>query len=159
MKIDNIELEAKIEEKIGTENYTYIFHKELYPEMGATVNPRDFTVTITETKDTLIFNLKEDGKIELKKGVIKIDTANISQEQSDAYQKADEFKYMLLGRLESDCKYFLGFGGRSERNLWAGNVKDQIAKMRELHNEIRIKPEWLSLDQIAEYETKMSEEN
>ena len=148
------DLEAKIEEEIGTPNFTYIFHKELYPEMGATVNPKDFTVTLTETKETLVFNLQDD--------VIKLlsSQSKMSKERSQAYQKADEFKYMLLSRLKEDCKYFLGFGGRSEKHLWLGNVVDQIAKMNELYNDLRIKPNWLSLEEIKEYENKMNgEEN
>lgn len=42
--------------------------------------------------------------------------------------------YMLLSRLKADCDYFLGAGGRAEKHLWAGNVREQIAKMRELYN-------------------------
>ena len=67
----------------------------------------------------------------------------------------DEFNYMMLSRLESDCKYFLGAGGGSERSLWAGNVKDQIKEMKRLWNIIKIKPEWLSLNDIKNYEKKM----
>lgn len=42
--------------------------------------------------------------------------------------------YMLLSRLKADCDYFLGAGGRAEKHLWAGNVREQIAKMRELYD-------------------------
>ena len=41
--------------------------------------------------------------------------------------------YRLLSRLKADCDYFLGAGGRAEKHLWAGNVREQIAKMRELY--------------------------
>lgn len=66
--------------------------------------------------------------------------------------------YRLLGRLVADCNYFLGYGNGYEGHLWAGNVKDQIAKMKELWNSLPLsdKPEWLSLEDIQEYETKMS---
>lgn len=69
------------------------------------------------------------------------------------------FNYMLLGRLESDCKYFLGFGNRNESRLWAGSVKEQIEKMKELHNSFPEgeKPEWLTYEGILEYEKLMSE--
>ena len=60
------DLEAKIEEAIGTDNYTYIFHTELYPECGATVNKNDFTVSITQSKEIKEFRLLEDGSIKLK---------------------------------------------------------------------------------------------
>ena len=64
--------------------------------------------------------------------------------------------YMLLSRLKSDCDYFLNHGGRSEKNLWAGNVEDQIEKMKELWNSLDKKPEWLSMDDIEIYEKEMS---
>lgn len=68
--------------------------------------------------------------------------------------------YMLLSRLKSDCEYFLNHGGRSEKHLWAGNVKDQIEKMKELWNSFPKdkKPEWLSMEDIEKYEKEMSKE-
>lgn len=67
-----------------------------------------------------------------------------------------KFQYMMLGRLKSDCDYFLGYGGRSERRLWAGNVKDQIKEMKERWNRLEVKPEWLTMEQIEEYERQMT---
>lgn len=66
-----------------------------------------------------------------------------------------KFNYMMLSRLESDCKYFLGCGGKSERNLWAGNVVDQIVEMKKIWESLEVKPEWLSMEQINDYEAKM----
>lgn len=66
-----------------------------------------------------------------------------------------EFKYNLLGRLKQDCEYYLGNGGRHAKHLWAGNEQEQIDSMRALHNSLNTKPEWLTLEQIAEYETAM----
>lgn len=66
-----------------------------------------------------------------------------------------KFNYMMLSRLESDCKYFLGYGGRSERVLWAGSVEEQISEMKNLWNELEVKPEWLTMEQINDYEAKM----
>ena len=59
-----------------------------------------------------------------------------------------EFNYMLLGRLISDCKYYLGEGHHNEAKLWAGNVEEQIDKMYELYNGFTVKPEWTSLEEI-----------
>lgn len=64
---------------------------------------------------------------------------------------SQEFTYMLLSRLQSDCKYFLGYGGRSERVLWAGSVEEQISEMKKLWNELEVKPEWLTLSDIDNY--------
>ena len=50
-------------------------------------------------------------------------------------------EYRLLGRLKADCDYFLGTGGRAEKHLWAGNVREQIAKMRELYAALPEKPD------------------
>lgn len=71
--------------------------------------------------------------------------------------REDKFRYQLLSRLKSDCDYYLGFGGRSARNLWAKTEREHIDKMKELHNTFSEsdKPEWLTYDNILEYEMLM----
>jgi len=63
---------------------------------------------------------------------------------------------MLLSRLQQDNEYFLNHGNRSIKSLWAGSVKDQIEKMKELWNSVEEKPEWLTMQQILDYEKKMA---
>jgi hypothetical protein len=65
--------------------------------------------------------------------------------------------YQLLGRLQMDCEYYLGYGNRNAKRLWAGTEKAQIEKMKELHNSFAddAKPEWLTFDQILKYEQLM----
>ena len=63
--------------------------------------------------------------------------------------------YFLLSRLKADCEYFLGAGGRAEKHLWAGNVREQIAKMRELYDALPEKPEWLTMEDIDRYAQRM----
>ena len=63
--------------------------------------------------------------------------------------------YMLLSRLKADCDYFLGAGGRAEKHLWAGNVREQIAKMRELYAALPDEPEWLTMEDIDRYAQRM----
>ena len=70
-----------------------------------------------------------------------------------------ETEYMLLDRLRSDCDYYLGYGNRNTEKLWAKNVKDQIAKMRELYAKLPEKPEWLTEADIDNYESDMLEGN
>lgn len=65
------------------------------------------------------------------------------------------FEYRLLSRLRSDCEYFLNAGGRHEKHLWAGSVRDQIDKMRELYDLLPFKPDWLSSEGIDQYEKRM----
>lgn len=67
-----------------------------------------------------------------------------------------QHNYRLLSRLRMDCEYYLGYGNRADKNLWAGNVPDQIAKMRELYQTLPEKPDWISLDDIDRYEREMS---
>lgn len=67
----------------------------------------------------------------------------------------DKFNYQLLDRCRCDCEYYLGNGNRHEKYLWAGNVKDHIQKMKELYNLLPVKPEWLSMEEIIEYERLM----
>lgn len=71
--------------------------------------------------------------------------------------KDERYNYQLLDRLRSDCEYYLGNGNRCEKHLWAGDVPSQIEKMKELYNgfEDNKKPEWLTWEQIIEYEKKM----
>ena len=63
--------------------------------------------------------------------------------------------YRLLSRLKADCDYFLGAGGRAEKHLWAGSVREQIAKMRELYAALPDEPEWLTMEDIDRYAQRM----
>ena len=77
--------------------------------------------------------------------------------QSEQVITAQKFPYMMLGRLKSDCEYFLGFGCGSVRHLWAGDIDLQIAEMKRLWNSFANdkKPQWLSLEDINQYELRM----
>jgi len=66
-----------------------------------------------------------------------------------------EFEYMMLGRLQTDCDYFLGNGQRSENVLWAETVEQHIAEMKKIWNSLENKPEWLTMEQIEDYESQM----
>lgn len=68
---------------------------------------------------------------------------------------SDSFKYQMLGRLKSDCEYFLGNGNRYSGSLYMKNVNDQIEAMEKIWNILKEKPEWLTLDQIKEFKNKM----
>ena len=70
-------------------------------------------------------------------------------------EEVAEGSYQLLSRLKADCDYFLGAGGRAEKHLWAGNVREQIAKMRELYDALPEKPEWLTMEDIDRYAQRM----
>lgn len=67
------------------------------------------------------------------------------------------FNYMMLSRLKQDCDYYLGYGGRSERVLWAHSVIEQIEEMKRIYNlfDESEKPEWLTWNELLDYENKM----
>jgi hypothetical protein len=69
-----------------------------------------------------------------------------------------KFKYMLLSRMQSDCNYFLGNGGKNEKCLWSGSVKDHIDDMKSLYLSFyeEDRPEWLTMTMINEYAEKMT---
>ena len=90
--------------------------------------------------------------------ISNIEKNYLKESIEDVLKKDDEFRYQLLGRLKSDCDYYLGNGNRNDKYLWAGNVKDQIQTMKDLYNSFSddMKPEWISLEDIDNYEKEMS---
>ena len=67
----------------------------------------------------------------------------------------NRFNYMMLDRLKSDCEYYLVNGGRNAKSLWAQDEQKQIDKMREIYDSLKIKPKWLTIEQIDEYAARM----
>lgn len=65
------------------------------------------------------------------------------------------FNYQLLSRLQQDCEYYLGFGARNKKYLWALDEAAQIKKMRDLYAALPEKPVWITLADIDKYETAM----
>lgn len=82
----------------------------------------------------------------------------------ESYNESNEsnpqqFDYMMLSRLQRDCEYYLGYGGRHEKHLWANTVEEHIAEMKKLWNGLIEKPEWLSMEDILDYEKQMTTDN
>ncbi|MBC5648174.1 hypothetical protein H8S18_07470 [Christensenella sp. NSJ-35] len=79
------------------------------------------------------------------------------KELDEILKSEPQFRYMLLSRLQSDCEYYLGYGYRNERKLWAGNARDHIWYMKAIWNSFPEgeKPQWMSMEQIEEYEKEM----
>jgi len=78
-------------------------------------------------------------------------------DMQDLLNHDDTFRYQLLDRLRIDCKYYLGYGNRYAKNLWAGNEEMQIEAMKTLWNSFtdENKPEWITLEEIEQYEKEM----
>ncbi len=103
--------------------------------------------------------LRIKGKEKLKT-IMTDSRTNLNERmiREDILQRDLTFRYQLLGRMQSDCEYYLGYGNRNERRLWAGNVKLHIKLMAELHGSFKEeeKPKWLTLDEIMAYGEKMA---
>lgn len=67
----------------------------------------------------------------------------------------DSFLYSILDRMLLDCSYYLGCGYRDKRKLWAGDEHKQIEYMKEIYNYLEEKPEWLTMEDIINYEKEM----
>ena len=76
---------------------------------------------------------------------------------SKTYEEKEEikFNYMMLGRLQQDCEYWLNHGNKCDKHLWAGNPKDQIEEMRKIYDQLDEKPEWLTKEQIEYFAKQM----
>lgn len=61
-------------------------------------------------------------------------------------ERDEVFRYQLLSRMKMDCEFFLGFGNRMEKYLWAGSVAFQIECMKSIWDSFPAdgKPEWLT---------------
>lgn len=69
-----------------------------------------------------------------------------------------EFDYMFLSRMKADCEYFLGYGNRYEGHLSGKTVVNHIEQMKALWQSFpeNAKPDWLTLEQIEDYEKRMT---
>ena len=78
---------------------------------------------------------------------------------NDLLKHEETFRYQLLSRMKMDCDYYLGYGNRNKGRLWAGDEAEQIKAMKVLHNSFAEdkKPEWLTWEELLEYERKMME--
>ena len=49
--------------------------------------------------------------------------------KEEVLQHDKKFRYMLLSRMQSDCEYYLNYGNRNPKRLWAGDEQRQIEYM------------------------------
>ena len=66
--------------------------------------------------------------------------------------------YRMLGRLKSDCDYYLGNGNRYAGHLYHHNEVLQIKDMIEIWDSLPDdkKPEWLTIDQLEKYSVELT---
>ncbi len=72
-------------------------------------------------------------------------------------ENVNTFNYKMLGRLRRDCDYYLGYGHRSKNALYYKDERKHIDEMKRLYKGFpnNAKPEWLTWEQILEYERQM----
>ncbi len=88
------------------------------------------------------------------------EAGNVSDTMRDILRRDDnKYKYQILDRMRSDCEYYLNAGGRHNKYLWSGTVKQHIIDMRALYNSFskEDRPEWLTLEQISAYYERMKD--
>lgn len=68
-------------------------------------------------------------------------------------------KYAFLGRMRSDCLYFLGAGNGCNKHLWGGSIINHIYYMVKLFDsfEPEEEPEWITFDDINSFYKAMKE--
>lgn len=141
---------------IDNEDFSLIYDGNKFTAEGQYWFTNDF-----ENNNDFSLKVKSAAKVmynKVKKSLIKNESVdNEKDEVFMADSDKDEFNYQMLGRLKSDCDYYLGEGNRNERHLWAHSVSKQIAKMREFYDKVPVKPEWLTKEMIDDYENKMSQ--
>lgn len=73
----------------------------------------------------------------------------------DVLNHDETFRYQLLGRLQSDCEYFIGQNGGTR--LWGITVPEHIRYMKAIWKSFDKdkKPVWLKYRQIVAYEKAM----
>ena len=81
--------------------------------------------------------------------------------REELFKSDKKFRYQLLGRMQQDCEYWLGFGGRNDKKLWALEKNEHLKLMGELLESFspEERPDWLTSEQIAEYVHRMSDEH
>lgn len=84
---------------------------------------------------------------------------NPKDDPSYERKKANQYNYMMLDRLRTDCDYFLGNGNGFIGHLYYKDVDKHITEMKKIYNSFseEEKPEWINLKDIEKYETRMNE--
>ena len=68
-----------------------------------------------------------------------------------------KLRYMLLGGLEGECEYYVGFGKKSCGGLWGGCEKREIEQMRKIEERLgeKEKGEWVRMEEMKQQRNGM----
>ena len=157
--IDEVMKYSNLKEDNTTSSYIDIREIVRYAEeyLTALLNS---SVGITRQQDgQYMITMKNDDKtIDKWLKLHNKNSLNESESLLDKYKLNgdNKFRYMMLGRLQSDCKYVLGAAEGDTRHLWVKNdIKTHCALMRELYKSLPEEPDWVSLEDIDNYEKEM----
>lgn len=72
-------------------------------------------------------------------------------------ERDPKFRYQLLDRMRQDCEYYIRNNFETPNCLWAETEREQIDFMKQLWSSFpdADKPEWLTWEQILEFEKRM----
>ncbi len=156
---DNIKEQERLAEKYGvkdvksSEGYDNLqaIYEDIY-QLSAEYKELDGLV------DYNYVNYCYNNVSSLTRGELLVLYDVVKEQQSLDIQKPFEFKYKLLDRLRTDCDYYLGNGNHNDKDLWAENAAAQLEKMQNIYDELPVKPEWLTQEQIFKYAEDMGVE-
>jgi hypothetical protein len=105
----------------------------------------------------IVFTMEEDEDDELDWDEDEYDES-LKEDYDVLRDMSPKGLYQFLGRLKSDCDYYLGYGGKAKKHLWANDEKEQIDLMRKVYDKLiknGMAPTFISTNDINEYEKKM----
>ena len=70
----------------------------------------------------------------------------------DILNNDEEFRYMLLGRLQADCQCWADYSGR----LWGNTPEEHASTMLAIYKSLKTKPEWFKFRELAKYYIKLT---
>ena len=72
-------------------------------------------------------------------------------------EEPNSFKYAMLDRMKGQCDYYLSYGNRNKKHLACDTEQEHIDAMKRRWNSFPDdkKPEWLTYEQILDYEKAM----
>lgn len=119
---------------------------------------RERNIKFTIDKNTYVMSLADGIITSMNKFTER--NVVIRSYQSSKYQtlnwllsQDETYKYQILGRMQSDCENY----PRSKPHLWGINIDDHITYMTELYKGLKVKPKWISIEQINNYKRHMTE--
>lgn len=152
------DLEKKVKEQVTTSKIAGIL--DVLKGIGTKIKETFFG--LVDSISDLFVAIDEGQPVidEMNSLLQQANASDVGAEPKAASKKVandNSYEYQLLSRLIQDCEFFLGYGNGAVKHLWAGNVEDQIAKMKELYNSFPEdkKPEWITMDKILDYEKQM----